>query len=173
MSSIDSRLERVEQARAARKRPRNARSEAEVEARISSIIFAHELSREAYAALSVAEKIVEKQREIAELGEWVEPPGFCVNSALMHGLRRRMLEIDIELLENPDQTIEAIRRQADEAFRFRGKPQPAPVIIDRPVVATVGLPVPDPRPSKPKPRIDKLADYRADPRSVFIEPEAS
>ncbi|HEV7611424.1 MAG TPA: hypothetical protein VGO37_06085 [Steroidobacteraceae bacterium] len=175
--SIDNRLERIEQARAARKRPRNPRAEADMEACIRARFAGCELRAEAYAGLSVPEKIAEKRLELAEtIADWAarDPSAFGVNTELVHTLRRRQLELDIEELEGASaDTVESARTAANEAFRFRGRPQPEPAIIERnTVVATIGVPTvqPDHREPPRRPKFDRLADYRADPRVQFWEP---
>jgi hypothetical protein len=85
--SIDRRLERVEQARAARKRPRNARSEAEVVAALQARWAEYQREKAAYAAMPVADKIAHKRQELAErIAAWDgrDRDAFCINTEGWH-----------------------------------------------------------------------------------------
>ena len=172
-------LRRIEALEDACPTERSEFEEAEIHAQIQARFAAHSLELEAYAGLSVPEKITEKRRQLAErIADWEarDPDAFGVNTnTLMHTLRCRLIEIDIEALENPSLDIEAARAQAHEDFRFRGRPQPATPIIERStVVATIGVPIPDYRgPTRPKPTFDKLEGYRSDPRVERWEPSAT
>lgn len=140
MAALASILRRIEALESACPAEHNEVEEAETEAQIAGRFAAYELKAEAYAGLSIPEKIAEKRRELAEtIDEWKarDPNAFCLNTELIHTLRRRQLEIDVEELEGAS-NVEALRTQAHEEFRFRGRPQPAPINAERAsVVATV------------------------------------
>ena len=102
---------------------------------------AHKLKMEAYEALTVPEKIVEKRRELAEkVAEWEgrDRNALCVNSEHWQRYGCRLIEIDIEALENPGKCMKAAIEEAIRDLRYQGRPPREQVPIERPsVVATV------------------------------------
>ena len=116
MSNFSRRVGHLEVQRAAVRTP-GVFDEAALMARLDAL----DAKRQAYAAMSVAEKIASKTRELQELGEWAVPTGFCVNTAHWHGLSRRMLELDIMSLEGTAaDVIEIERLRANAALRYSG-----------------------------------------------------
>jgi hypothetical protein len=95
---------------------------------------------------------------------------FCVNSDLMHTLRCRSLEIDIEELEGAP-NIEAARTQTHQDFRFRGRRPAESTVVERPksILQPGSEPSELPTPID-HPFVDRLAPYRGDPTAVRIEP---
>jgi hypothetical protein len=174
MAALASILRRIEALENSCPEPRS--DEAEIEARILERFDASQRKATAYAALSVADKIAEKKRALAEtVAAWEgrDRDAFCVNTELMHTLRCRSLALDIEELEGASADhIDAARTQANEDFRYRGR-RPAESIstvversrIVQPVaVSESELPTPIEHPF-----VDRLADYRGG-RETFLEP---
>jgi hypothetical protein len=187
--SIDSRLDRIEQARKARKRPRDARSEAQLVAARQARWAEYLREKAAYEALSVADKIAHKRQELAEkIAAWEgrDRNAFCVNTDEMHGLRCRHIEIEIMALEGAAaDIIETARTQANEDYRYRGRQTADSTILERtrsvlPAQAFVPAPPPteaameaapvrSPRKSVITIGKDKFEGFRPE-RDPFIEP---
>jgi hypothetical protein len=116
--SLDKRLAAAEEALKARLRPKKKQDLEGLANRIHAALAQSAI----YETLPTDQKLAEKRARLAEVGEWQEPTGFCVNrNPHLHELSRRLLEIDIMALEgaHPD-TIEMERYRADAALRCAG-----------------------------------------------------
>jgi len=138
------------------------------EAALMARLDALDAKRQAYAAMSVAEKIASKTRELQELGEWAVPTGFCVNTAHWHGLSRRMLELDIMSLEGTAaDIIESERLRANAALRYSGNAEK----VDAEVSSYITQRQAEHEAESLEPLLDPSADYRDDLAELYFEPE--
>jgi hypothetical protein len=113
--SLDKRLAAAEEALKVRLRPKKKHDPEALANRIHAALAQSAI----YEAMPTDQKLAQKRARLAEVGEWQEPTGFCVNrSPHQHACLRRHLEIDIMALEgaHPD-TVEMERWRADVAVR--------------------------------------------------------
>jgi hypothetical protein len=110
-----------------------------------------------YDAMAVDEKIACKRGQLEEL----KATQFAEYNKFMATLRVRLLEIDIEELQGADaESVERMRREATEFFRWRGRPPKAdPGIARPPRTELLDEPYAPARIRAGK-LVDKFADYR-------------